>query len=73
MELNCGILIPLQKPGKKKRPASNLRPVILLSIIRKILAICLIRRIRERIDKDLDKKHLRQRTIDLEGERLSNS
>ena len=53
MELNCGILIPLQKPGKKKGPTSNLSPVILLSMIRKILAICLIRRIGERIDKEI--------------------
>ena len=53
MELNSGILIPLQKPGKKKGPASNLRPVILLSMIRKILAICLIRRIGERIDNEI--------------------
>ena len=53
MELNSGILIPLQKPGKKKGLVSNLRPVILLSMIGKILAICLIRRIGERIDKEI--------------------
>ena len=30
-EIKTGVLIPLQKPGKKKRPVANLRPVILLS------------------------------------------
>ena len=43
-ELKQGILIPLQKPGKRKGPIENLRPVVLLSILRKILAICLINR-----------------------------
>ena len=52
-ELTTGILVPLPKPGKKKGPPANLRPVILLSMIRKILAICLIRRIGERIDKEI--------------------
>ena len=52
-EINTGILVPLQKPGKKRGPTSNLRPVILLSMIRKILAICLIRRIGERIDREI--------------------
>ena len=49
-EIKTGVLIPLQKPGKKKGPVANLRPVILLSLLRKILAICLIRRIGSRID-----------------------
>ena len=52
-ELNCGILVPLQKPGKKKGPPSNLRPIILLSMLRKILAICLIRRVGDRIEKEI--------------------
>ena len=52
-ELNCGVLIPLQKPGKKKGPPANLRPVILLSTIRKILTICLIRRIGDRVDQQI--------------------
>ena len=52
-EIKHGVLIPLQKPGKKKGPTANLRPVILLSIIRKILAICLIRRIGNKIDQHI--------------------
>eukprot|EP00794_Sanderia_malayensis_P010172 gene10172-11213_t len=38
-EIIDGILIPLQKPGKPKGPTNNLRPIILLTILRKILAI----------------------------------
>ena len=39
-EIREGILIPLQKPGEKAGPPGNLRPIILLSMLRKILAIC---------------------------------
>ena len=35
-------LCPLQKPGEKKGPSENLRPAILLSILRKILTISLL-------------------------------
>ena len=52
-ELKTELLVPLQKPGKKRGPASNLRPVILLSILRKIMAVCLIGRIGEKIDKQI--------------------
>ena len=52
-EITTGTLVPLPKPGKKKGPPAHLRPVILLSMIRKILAICLIRRIGDRIDKEI--------------------
>ena len=44
-ELKLGLLTPLQKPGKAKGPLANLRSLILLSVIRKILTICLIERI----------------------------
>ena len=33
----------LQKPWKKKELSSNLRPILLFSVIRKLLAICMIR------------------------------
>ena len=46
-----GILTPLQKPGKKRGPSANLWPIILLSIIRKILALCLMERILNKIMK----------------------
>ena len=40
-----GVLVPLPKPGKPQGPPVNLGPIILLSILRKILAICIIKRI----------------------------
>ena len=49
LEINTGILTPLQKPGKKRGPCSNLSPIILLSILRKILAISLMDRVADRI------------------------
>ena len=42
-EIKIGVLNPIPKP-KKKGPVANLRPVILLSMLRKILAICMINR-----------------------------
>ena len=52
-ELNLGILTPLQKPGKKKGPPENIRPIILLSVIRKILTICMMKRSWNRLSKDI--------------------
>ncbi len=52
-ELQLGILTPLQKPGKKKGPPENIRPIILLSVIRKILTICMIKRIWERVSANI--------------------
>ena len=49
-ELIQGIIAPLQKPGKQKGPISNLRPITLLSVLRKLLAICLCDRTNKRID-----------------------
>lgn len=52
-ELNQGILIPLQKPGKTKGPPGHLRPIVLLSILRKILAICLLGRLGDRMNNHI--------------------
>ena len=52
-ELITGILIPLPKNGKEKGKIENLRPVILLNMIRKILAIILLNRIYNRIDGEI--------------------
>ena len=46
-EVTCGILKPLQKPSNAKGPPSNLRPIILLSSIRKILAACMTNSIKD--------------------------
>ena len=51
-ELVQGILNPIQKPVKTKGPVGNLR-LILLSMIIKILAICLDKRLIERFDKEI--------------------
>ena len=48
-----GILIPLPKPNKSKGPVGNLRPIILLSMIRKILAIIMIRRTVDKINREI--------------------
>ena len=45
-----GVLVPLSKPGKPQGTPVNLRPIILLSILRKILAISMIKRIQEKIE-----------------------
>ena len=47
--LNHGILIPLQKPGKAKGPVGNLRPVILSTLLRKVIAICMLNRITSKL------------------------
>ena len=54
--LTLGLLTPLPKPEKPKGPPENLRPVILLSILRKILTISLLNRIWERLEKEITKE-----------------
>ena len=49
-EITHGILRALQKPGKPKGPTSNLRPIILLSVLRKILVVCIMKNINSRLD-----------------------
>jgi hypothetical protein len=53
-EIKHGILVPLQKPGKEKGNVENLRPIILLNMIRKILAVVMLNRIFERVDNEID-------------------
>ena len=43
-QIKQGILKPLRKPGKKPGLPSNLQPIILLSALRNLLAICMIGR-----------------------------
>ena len=52
-EINLGQLIPIPKPNKPKGPVKNLRPVILLSVLRKILAIIVVNRTFDRIRKTI--------------------
>ena len=50
IEIKHGLIIPIQMPGKQKGKVENIRPVILLSILRKLLATCFIKRISDKID-----------------------
>ena len=43
-EIGAGTLVPLQKPGKPRGPLSNLRPVVLLNGIQKLLLLVLVQR-----------------------------
>ena len=49
LEVSLGQLLPLPKPNKPKGPPQNLRPIILLSVIRKLLAIIVVSRTFDRI------------------------
>ena len=49
-EITHGILKALQKPGKPKGPTLNLRAIILLLVLKKILAVCIMKRINSRLD-----------------------
>ena len=48
--LTLGVIIPIQKPGKQKGPAQDLRPITLLSMIRKVLVVCMKKRIVDKLD-----------------------
>lgn len=52
-EVKEGILIPLPKPNKLKGPPENLRPIILQSMLRKIIAMCMIRRVYCRLNDNI--------------------
>ena len=51
--LGDGILVSLLKPGKTKGPVTNLRPVILLPILRKILSNIVLHRIQPKVERFL--------------------
>ena len=50
LEINTGLLIPIQKPDKPKGPPNNLRPITLLNTIRKALSTITLKRIRPQIE-----------------------
>ena len=52
-ELNEGLLIALQKSKKRIGELNNFRPIILLSTLRKILAIIMTSRTKYRIEKEI--------------------
>ncbi len=52
-ELVVGLLRPRQKPGRKKGPPENLRPIVLLSVLQKILTIAMLDRLWEHLKENL--------------------
>eukprot|EP00117_Sycon_ciliatum_P016529 scpid72716/ scgid1736/ LINE-1 reverse transcriptase homolog len=48
--IGSGSLIPLQKPGKSRGPVAHLRPVVLLTALRKILSLIVLRRINKDVN-----------------------
>ena len=52
-EIKLGILNPLVKDKNKQGPCKNLQPVILLSMLRKILAISMIKRVGKKIKQHI--------------------
>ena len=51
LDINGGVLIAIQKPGKKKSPPGNLRPITLLNS----LSIVTLNRIRSQVEEYLSK------------------
>ena len=47
-EIKKGYLLPLPKPKKPQGPCKSLRPIILLSVLRKILAVAVVQRVFDR-------------------------
>ena len=52
-EVTYGMLKPLQKPSKAKGLPSNLRPIIPFSSLGKILAACITKRIKDRLEAEI--------------------
>ena len=57
VEIKHGHLLPLHKPNKPLGPCKSLRPIILLSVLRKILAVALVQRTFDRLRNEI---HLSQ-------------
>ncbi|GFS22486.1 very-long-chain enoyl-CoA reductase [Elysia marginata] len=53
IDINGGVLIAIQKPGKKKGPPNNLRPITLLNSLRKALLVITLNRIRPDVERYL--------------------
>ncbi|GFR67859.1 RNA-directed DNA polymerase from mobile element jockey-like [Elysia marginata] len=53
IDINGGVLIAIQKPGKKNGPLNNLRPITLLNSLRKALSVITLNRIRPDVERYL--------------------
>ncbi|GFR98825.1 endonuclease-reverse transcriptase [Elysia marginata] len=61
IDINGGVLIAIQKPGKKKGPPNNLRPITLLNSLRKALSVITLNRIRPDVERYLSNTQSRFR------------
>eukprot|EP00117_Sycon_ciliatum_P001455 scpid104349/ scgid7113/ len=57
LDLGSGIVIPLQKPNKKRGPPANLRPIVLLDSVRKAVSLLALRRIQPAVNDYLSATH----------------
>ena len=62
IEINKGILVPLPKPKKTKGPVTHLRPINLLTVIRKILSNIALNRMKPKIDNHISQSQSAYRT-----------
>ena len=53
LDIGGGTLIALQKDGKPRGPVSSLRPIVLLTALRKMLSIITLNRIRSKVEEFL--------------------
>ena len=53
LDIGKGVLILLQKPGKPVGPLTSVRPIVLLSALRKILSLVVLSRIATKVDNFL--------------------
>ena len=51
--MTLGIITPIQKPGKPKGPVQNVCPITLLSMIRKVLTVCMKKHIVDKLDAEI--------------------
>ena len=52
-ELTLGIIKAIQKSGKPKGPVQNLHPITVLSMIRKVLVVCMKKHIVDKLDAEI--------------------
>ena len=59
-ELEQGILVPLPNPWKKQGPLQNIRPIIVLTILGKILAVIMSMTTRHQEQQNINHTDCRQ-------------
>ena len=53
IQVGHGIIVPLPKPGKPPGPCKSLRPITLLTTVRKVLSLIVVNRVRPRFEARL--------------------